>query len=141
MMGQRIAALDVGDKRIGVAVSDALELTAQPLVVLERVSLVRDVSAVTEMLASRDVACVVVGLPLESDGKEGKQSARARQFGDALAAASGLQVVYQDERMTTLQSERILVESGMRRERRRSVIDKMAAALILQSYLDARSRS
>lgn len=140
-MAARIAALDVGNKRVGVAVSDALELTAQPLAVLERVSLARDVSALIELLAPREIACVVVGLPLESDGNEGKQSARARQFGDALAKAGGLQVVYQDERMTTLQSERILVESGMRRERRRTVIDKMAAALILQSYLDARRRS
>ena len=140
-MARRIAALDVGDKRVGVAVSDALELTAQPLVVIDRVSLARDVAALAELLAPHEVGCVVVGLPLEADGSEGKQSARARQFGDALAKATGLPIVYQDERMTTLQSERILIESGMRRERRRAVIDKTAAALILQSYLDARRRS
>jgi len=84
-----------------------------------------------------DLTRVVAGLPLEMSGHEGNQARRVRAFCDALAARTGLEIAYQDERMTTRESERILVESGVRRAKRRKVIDKMAAVLILQAYLDA----
>jgi putative Holliday junction resolvase len=132
----RVAGLDIGDKRIGVAVSDALGITAQPVGVVERKSVRRDVEAVSAMLAPYGVTRVVAGLPLQMDGTEGTQAARVRAFGGALAA-SGLEVSYQDERLTTVQGERLLVESGMRREKRKTVIDKLAAVLILQAWLDA----
>ena len=136
-MKQRVAGLDVGSKRIGVAVSDALHLTAQPLTVVERASVVRDIARILEVLSQYDVALVVVGLPLQMDASEGDQAARVRKFADAFGESSGIEVVYQDERLTTVAGERLLIESGMRRARRRNVIDKMAATLILQAYLDA----
>jgi putative Holliday junction resolvase len=140
MVGIRIAGLDVGDKRIGVAVSDGLGLTAQPIAVVQRSSLKEDVAKILEHLAAYRVTRVVAGLPLEMSGREGTQARRVRSFCDALANA-GVEILYQDERMTTLQSERLLIESGVRRNKRREVVDKMAAALILQAYLDARPRN
>jgi putative Holliday junction resolvase len=137
MMGARFAGLDVGDKRIGVAVSDGLGLTAQPLGVIERSGTQSDITKLVALLATYDVTRFVAGLPLEMSGHEGQQARRVRTFCDALHARTGIDVVYQDERMTTRESERILVESGVRRGKRRKVIDKMAAVLILQAYLDA----
>jgi putative holliday junction resolvase len=135
---KRSAGLDIGDKRIGVAISDALNLTAQPVSVVQRVGLKRDIEAIRAALAPYELECLVAGLPLQMDGSEGKQSARTRAFADALGTAMQLKVVYQDERMTSLQSERILIESGVRRDKRKTVIDKLAATLILQAYLDGR---
>ena len=133
----RVAGLDIGEKRIGVAVSDPLGITAQPVGVVERKSVRRDVEAIGALLAQYRVARVVAGLPLQMNGLEGTQAARVRAFGDAFAAGTGLEVSYQDERLTTVQSERLLVESGMRRDKRRTVIDKLAAVLILQAWMDA----
>lgn len=135
-MAKRTIGLDIGDKRIGVAASDALGITAQPVGVVARVSVKRDIEAVRSLLAPYEIERFVAGLPLQMDGSEGQQSARSRAFADALGAALGVEVVYQDERMTSLQSERMLIESGMRRDKRRTVIDKLAATLILQSYMD-----
>ncbi len=136
-MRDRLAALDVGTKRIGVAVSDALGLTAQPLCVVERRGTNADIDCILEALADYGITRIVAGLPLEMDGAEGKQAAFVRRFCDALRERSGLEVVYQDERLTSAEGERLLIESGMRRARRRGVIDKTAAALILQCFLDA----
>jgi len=135
---KRLVGIDVGDKRIGVAVSDGLGLTAQPVGTIARVGIAKDVDALLALVASHDIECFVAGLPLEMSGSEGHQAARVRKFCDALAARTGIRVVYQDERMTTVQSERMLIESGMRREKRRGVVDKLAATLILQAFLDAR---
>jgi putative Holliday junction resolvase len=135
----RTIGLDVGEKRIGVAVSDPLGWTAQPLTVIERSSVARDVAAFRGVTKGLDVERVVAGLPLEMNGNEGPQAGRVRRFCQALADATGLEVVYQDERLTTVQSERLLESAGVRRERRRGVLDKMAAALILQSWLDGQA--
>jgi putative Holliday junction resolvase len=139
MMAARVAGLDIGDKRIGVAVSDALALTAQPVGTIERSSILRDVEKLRGLLSSYEIERVVAGLPLQMDGREGAQAARVRAFCDALVTQTGLPVVFQDERLTTVQSERILIESGVRRAKRGKVIDKLAATLILQAYLDART--
>jgi putative Holliday junction resolvase len=135
----RSLGLDVGDKRIGVAVSDPMGWTAQPLTVIERVGVAKDVAALRAVTKDLEVDRVVAGLPIGMDGTEGTQAARVRRFCEALAAATGLEVVYQDERLTTVQSERLLESAGVRRERRRDVVDKMAAALILQSWLDGQA--
>jgi putative Holliday junction resolvase len=135
-MTQRIAGLDIGDKRIGVAVSDPLGITAQPVGVVQRHSIEKDVAQVSALLAGYTIDRFVAGLPLELSSREGHQAEKVRRFCDALVARTGLEVIYRDERLTTAQSERLLVESGVRRDKRRGVIDKMAAALILQSYLD-----
>lgn len=138
-MIKRLLGLDVGDKRIGVALSDGLGMTAQPLGTVERKSLDKDSAAIMHMVAEHEVECAVAGLPLQMDGDEGRQSERVRHFCVAFTKRTGVDVVYQDERLTTAQSERMLIESGVRRGRRRQVIDKMAATLILQAYMDSQS--
>jgi len=137
----RLAALDVGDKRIGVALSDPLGITAQPIGVVQRRSQAADSDAIVTMLKGRPVDKVVVGLPLGMDGSEGEQVDRVRHFASFFAAHTGLKVVYQDERMSTVQGERILIESGMKRAKRRQVRDKVAAVIILQAYLDSQPGS
>jgi putative Holliday junction resolvase len=136
----RTIGLDVGDKRIGVAVSDPMGWTAQPLTVVHRSGIAKDVAALRNATKDFDVERVVAGLPLEMNGREGTQAARVRRFCQAFAEATGLEVVYQDERLTTVQSERLLESAGVRREQRKGVLDKMAAALILQSWLDGQAR-
>lgn len=135
----RILGLDVGDKRIGVAMSDPLEITAQPLAVIVRRGIRVDVEAVLAAAGGAEIARVVAGLPIEMDGQEGPQAARVRRFCEEFSRRAGIEVVYQDERLTTLQSERLLESAGVRRKDRKGVLDKMAAALILQSWLDARA--
>lgn len=136
-MNARLIGLDVGEKRIGVAVSDALGITAQPLDVVHRVGINKDVAAINELIAEYEVRAFVAGLPLQMDGEEGRQAEIVRGFCEKLADRTGFEVLYQDERLTSAQSERMLIDSGVRRGKRRQVIDKMAAVLILQSYLDA----
>lgn len=138
-MNKRTVGLDVGDKRIGVAISDGLGMTAQPIGVVSRTSIVKDAEAILALVAGYEIDRFVAGLPIEMSGREGSQAARVRSFCERLAERTNIGVVYQDERMTSLQSERILIESGMRREKRRAVIDKLAATLILQAWLDTRS--
>lgn len=133
----RTLGLDVGDKRIGIAMSDPLGITAQPVAVVARRGTRADVEAVLAA-ASGPVDLIVAGLPLEMSGGEGLQAARVRRFCEALAEASGIRVEYQDERLTTLQSARLLKSAGVRHSRRKGVLDKMAATLILQAWLDAR---
>ncbi len=137
----RLIGLDVGEKRIGVAVSDGLGMTAQPVGVVERKSLDKDVARILELLAEYDIDCAVAGLPLQMNGDEGEQAARVRHFCNAFSKRTELEVVYQDERLTSAQSERMLIDSGVRRDKRRQVIDKMAATLILQAYMDSHPNS
>jgi len=110
--------------------------TAQPLTVIARSGIAKDIAALSAATQDLEIDRVVAGLPLEMDGKEGSQAARVRRFCQALSESTGLEVVYQDERLTTVQSERLLTSAGVRRERRKGVVDKMAATLILQSWLD-----
>ncbi len=139
-MKERILALDVGDRRIGVAVSDPLGLTAQPVGMVERVGFgpdIRRIGAYAEKYRTRSLLC---GLPLNMDGSEGPQAQKVKAFADQLEKA-GFTVVFWDERMSTLTAERALIEGGVRRERRRGVVDQTAAAIILQAYLDANRES
>lgn len=135
-MATRKAGLDIGDKRIGVAVSDPLAISAQPLGVVERRSHKADVAGIMELLADYTIEAFVAGLPLHMDGSEGEQADRVRHFCSHLKADTGLPVLFQDERLTSVQSERALLESGMRRSKRKTKIDAAAAALILQAHLD-----
>jgi len=138
--GVRILGLDYGSRRIGVAVSDPLGLTAQPLPALPREGDRKDIAAIGRLAAGMDVAAVVVGLPLLLNGDEGPQAARARGFGERLSAELSLPVTLWDERLTTVQSERHLVDSGVRRERRKVIRDSLSAMFLLQSFLDLRGR-
>lgn len=136
---KRFVGLDVGERRIGVAVSDPLGMTAQPHEVVERRGARVDILALMEKLQGFEIAGFVAGLPLEMSGNEGSQVDRVRTFCERLEKTTGIPVAYQDERLTSVQSERLLESAGVRRERRRGLLDKMAAALILQAWLDSRS--
>ena len=132
--------LDVGSRRIGVAVSDPLGFTAQPWDVQETSPTDPDAAAVAlAALAARlDVTCVVAGLPLDQRGEVGRQARRVLDFLDRLRAHVSVPVETWDERYSTAAAERALLVGGVRRARRRQVRDQVAACLILQSWLDAR---
>ncbi len=135
---KRKIALDVGDVRIGVAVSDMLGITANPreTYVRKGKTFEQDIAYFVEYAKREDADAFVLGLPLNMDGTEGPRVEVTREFGDALKEASGLDVVYVDERLTTVSAERMLIEADVRREKRKTVIDKVAATIILQSYLE-----
>lgn len=137
-MTNRIVALDVGDRRIGIAVSDALGLTAQPLETYTRVGYGPDTRHIAQIAAQYETDQVLCGLPLNMDGTEGFQAQKVRDFAAQLETA-GLRIAYYDERMTTVLAEGALLEADMRRENRKKKVDMVAAVMILQSYLDAQA--
>lgn len=134
----RIAALDVGEARIGVAVSDELGLTAQGIGVVARVGGRRDLEALASLLEPYQPGQLVVGLPLELSGAEGRQAVKVRAFATKAAEHLGLPLEFQDERLTTVAAERALLEADLSRRRRRQLVDQVAATLILQAYLGRR---
>jgi putative Holliday junction resolvase len=133
----RVLGLDVGQRRIGVAVSDPLGLTAQRLTVLQRGGSREDVAAVCALIMQHQAEAVVVGLPLTLKGTHGPQAQRVASFAQALQQQSPVPVHLVDERLTTAQGERALLATGTLRRRRKQVIDQVAAQLILQQYLDS----
>ena len=135
--GTRIMGLDVGQRRIGVAISDPVGLTAQGVTVLERRTPAADVEAVCRLAKTHAAETVVIGLPLTLEGQRGPQAQRVAAFADLVHRALGLPIAWVDERFTTAQGERVLLEGGMSRQQRKHVVDQVAAQLILQSYLDA----
>ena len=134
-MNERIVALDIGDVRIGVAVSDAMRLIASPVEVIRRVGFGPDVKRVQEICRQYDTTIVLSGLPYNMDGTLGFQSEKVRLFCQQLEKA-GLTVYYQDERLTTVTAEHALLEDNMHRAQRRQNVDKVAAEVILQQWLD-----
>lgn len=141
-MQKRKVGLDVGDVRIGVAVSDVLGICANPreTYVRKGKTAEEDADYFTAYAKREDADAFVLGLPINMDGTEGPRCEITRAFGDLLANVSGLPVYYTDERLTTVTAEDMLIEAGVRREKRKTVIDKVAATIILQSYLDAQCR-
>jgi putative Holliday junction resolvase len=137
---ERILALDVGRKRIGLAVSDPLGLTAQGLKVLERRDWDQDLTRLQEIARPYRIREVLVGLPRHMDGRLGEQAEEILELGRALGEALGAQVVTWDERLSTVEAERLLIQADMSRRRRRQVVDQVAATLILQAYLDHRQQ-
>lgn len=133
----RILALDHGARRIGVAIADSDTGMAFARAAIQRRNLDRDLALVRELCTLEGVERVVVGLPLNLDGTEGSQAERARAFGDRLAAI-GLDVVYEDERLSSWEAGERLAEAGRRPRRRSGELDSAAARVILQQYLDAR---
>ncbi len=136
----RILGLDVGDKRIGVAISDPMGWTAQGLEVLERESQ-EEFIRLKEIVELYDVEKIVVGLPKNMNGTLGPQAEKVERFIEHIGDNLGLPIVRWDERLSTVAAERSLLEADMSRSRRKRVIDKVAAVLILQSYLDFIDRS
>ncbi len=136
----RIAAIDPGTRRIGLAVSDEDEMLASPLATVRRTSRAQAVADVVGALREAEAARIVVGLPLRSDGTEGPEARRARALGDAIAAEAKLEVEYVDERFTTVIADRALAEAGVRGKKKRDVVDQAAATVLLQGYLDGRRK-
>lgn len=134
----RILALDVGEKTIGLAVSDPLGLTAQPLTTLRRQSKEKDLAALASLVRQLEVEEVVLGLPRRLNGSLGPEARRVQQLGELLRERLGLPVRYWDERLTTVAAEQALLAADLSRRRRRQTIDQTAACLILQGYLERR---
>jgi putative Holliday junction resolvase len=132
----RALGLDVGTKTIGVAVSDPLGISVRPVCTLRRKGVRQDVERLAPIAREQEVETLVVGLPLELDGEEGRSARLARQVGDALGEALDLAPVYVDERYSSVDAERVLVEADFSRKKRKKVIDQAAAILILQSWLE-----
>jgi putative pre-16S rRNA nuclease len=139
MKNMRVMALDVGDKTIGVAISDALLLTAQPRPTLRRKNLKLDVEVLGVMAKENEVHEIVVGHPLHMDGKQSAQSGKVARFAEELRKAVNVPIVFWDERLTSFEAEQHLEQMGLNWRQRREQVDKIAAMIILQSYLDSRT--
>ena len=133
----RILGLDYGSKRIGTAVSDELGITAQALSVIERKSLKKDLEAITEIFQLYSIEKIVVGFPVRLDGTEGIQCERVEKFASHLSAEFKVPVVKWDESLSTWEAEAIMSEAGVKKKKQKKLVDKIAAGLILQSYLNS----
>ena len=143
---KRVLGLDIGKKRIGLAITDGCMLTAQPLKVLKRSSLKVDLADIATEVVKNNVERIVVGMPYEMNGTEGPAAGYTRRFVASLEEVLGLEpqtkdlaIEFWDERFSTVAVERVLIEGDARRSKRKQVIDKLAAAYILQGWLDARA--
>lgn len=138
----RKLGLDVGDKTIGVAVSDELDITAQGVTTIDRVGIRKDAGKVMDYVREYDCDTVVMGLPINLDGSDSVQTEKVREFRTMLenkmrsSGMADVKVEWQDERFTTVIAERVLMETNMKRKSRKEVVDKQAAIIILQSYMD-----
>ena len=133
----RVLALDFGKKRIGLAVSDELGLTAQGLDTLHRTRVRDDIEALASLVDQYSVSQVLIGIPLHMSGDESRQSAHTREFGERLQRRTGLIVEYWDERWTSVQAERMLRDSGVKVDRKDGTVDRISAVILLESYLDS----
>lgn len=133
----RILALDLGKKRIGLAISDPLRITAQGLPNLIRINKRADLAALESLIKEREVGLILLGNPINMSGSEGRQSGWVREFGDELEQWTGLPVKYWDERLTSVEAGRVLRASGISIEKRAAVVNRLSAMILLQSYLDS----
>ncbi len=136
----RKMGIDYGDKRIGVALTDALCIISSPYEVFQNQSMQQSINHIDKLIKEFDVDEVALGLPLNMDGTEGERAKLHREFGEALANFSGVKVFYVDERLTSAEAEELLIASGVRREKRKELIDKISAQIILQTYLNQTKR-
>ena len=136
MLDGRIMGLDVGDKTIGVAVSDLMGLTAQGVKTVKRVGKKKDIEALKEIIKERQVNKIVSGLPKNMNGTLGPQGEKVIKFCELLEEETGIKIEYWDERLSTVAAERTLIQGNVRRENRKGVIDMVASVIILQGYLD-----
>ncbi len=138
----RILGLDFGSKTVGVAVSDELLLTAQGLEIIRRQSpnkLRQSLARVEEIVREYQVERIVLGYPKNMNNTEGERCEKTKEFKEMLERRTGLEVILWDERLTTVSADRLMMETGVRRENRKKYVDEIAAALILQGYLDSLS--
>ena len=137
----RAMALDVGDATVGIALSDALRLTAQGRETWRRKTPAEDMAHLKAVIAEEDVSTVVIGLPRHMNGEEGERCKIVREFAEELTKAiPEVKIAFWDERLSTVAAEKALLEADVSRRKRKKVIDKLAAVIILQGYLDSRSR-
>ena len=136
-MQSRILALDLGKKRIGLAISDPLGITAQGLPNLVRVRKRADLAALDQLVRERQVGLILMGNPINMRGDEGRQSGWVREFAQALEQRTGLPVKLWDERLTSVEANRVLRSSGISIEKRAAAVDRLSAVILLQSYLDS----
>ena len=138
----RKIGLDVGDRTIGFAVSDPLGITAQGITTIERVGIRKDSGKVLDLVKEYECDTIVMGLPLSMSGRDSEQTKKVREFRSMLenkmrsTGMKGITIEWQDERLTTVQAERVMIDADVSRRRRKQVIDKQAAVIILQTYLD-----
>lgn len=138
-MKERIMGLDYGSKTIGVAISDTLGLTAQPLETIERSGenkLRRSLARIAEIVREKDIKKIVVGLPINMDGRSGERAALTLEFVEKLKLRVDIPIVMQDERLTTVEADEILDESGVKKQDRKQFIDQIAAGIILKEYME-----
>lgn len=133
---KRILGLDVGDKTIGVAVSDPLGLTAQGIKTIRRTGIKNDLKEMIEIIEEKNITKIVVGLPKNMNNTLGPQGEKVKKFVEKLQSKIDIDVVYQDERLSTVSATRTLIEADVSRKKRKDVVDKLAAIYILQTYLD-----
>ena len=138
MLDGRIMGLDIGDKTIGVAVSDLMGLTAQGVTTIKRVGKKKDIEAIKQIIAEKQVNKIVSGLPKNMNGTVGSQGEKVQKFCELLKEETNLPIEFWDERLSTVAAERSLIEGNVRRENRKKVIDMLAAVIILQGYLDSK---
>ena len=136
----RVLAIDLGSKRVGLALSDPTGTIATPLATVDALPAAGLVSRLADVARSHDVQRLVVGLPRRLDGSHGPEATAARRTAEDLRRAAGIPVDLVDERMTTVAAERALLSGGMKRDRRKAHIDQVAATLLLQGYLDGKAR-
>ena len=133
---KKIIGLDIGTVRIGIATSDILGIIASSYEVYKRRNMYLDVRYMKTIQDKLEADTFVIGLPLKLDGSEGESVQMVREFAEELSKITDAKIVFQDERLSTVSAERILIESNMRREKRKNVVDQVAATIILQNYLD-----
>lgn len=138
MQYKRVMAIDYGDVRIGIAISDMLKIISSPYETYKRINIQKDLEHISQIIKDKEVETVVIGLPLNMDGSEGNRAEVTREFGNLLLDNNeNIKIVYQDERLSSVEAEDILLEANVRRDKRKQLIDQIAAQIILQSYLDS----
>ncbi|MFO7153065.1 MAG: Holliday junction resolvase RuvX [Bacillota bacterium] len=136
----RILGLDVGVKRIGVAVSDELGITAHGVGVIVRSSIKEDIQAISDFVQKYKIGKIVVGMPINMNGTLGPKGEEVKAFGEKLRKDLNVEVQYWDERLSTVAAERVLIDADISRKKRKKVIDKLSAVVILQNFLDSQPR-
>jgi putative Holliday junction resolvase len=136
-MTGRILAMDLGKRRIGLAVSDPLGITAQGLPTLQRTRLRDDLDALAALISEYEVALILMGNPVHMSGDESRQSAYTREFAERLSERTGIRIQFWDERWTSMEAERVLKQSGISIEKRARAVDRLSAQILLESYLSS----
>ena len=136
----RVMGLDYGDVRIGIALSDVTRFLASGFENYTRVSLEKDCQHIAEIISSNYVKLVVLGLPLNMDGSEGVRVEKTKEFAEELKKYTSVEIDFLDERLTSVSAEKILISADVSRKKRKQVLDKLSATIILQDYLDSKAR-